>query len=451
MIARWRWELASVLLASACASTAVVNPPLAGLASDHFVGTLQSGALAQAGTEEGSAPEWFEVRLAYLEAQPPGEPVSAFVRQVFTEGKTESLQPRSSLAPGIVCTKASKTSEPRTAQMPELVRQTPAWPGTVACWRTTIDPTRKADDPPHASWDSFEIQLEPAAGGVGAPAIALVLGEQTGIREHLVLDPLPTLDASTLRLFLPAPRMRSPVGGFQIEVRRIADPPDADASLEDARAKLAASCERARADSESLTSAEGQVFESVNAVGALENRRLRRAALAFLSQSTGAQVAGELAIGCTEEELGAYLACLRARSGDKKLQECAPEELGWSLESSAFAFLIARSADEAHPIEPELEAMFLVHAGELARFPDLVHEALDESDGQAAFRQRLIDENTSFLEDADPAARLRAFEWLRSSASVPDGFDPLGSLRDRRAALDRARATESADVQGGAR
>ena len=80
--------------------------------------------------------------------------------------------------------------------------------------------------------------------------------------------------------------------------------------------------------------------------------------------------------------------------------------LGWILESTAYTWLAARAGDEAHPLVPELGALLLVHAGELARSPELLLEAVQESEGFEAFGQRLRVENQIFLEDADPSAFL---------------------------------------------
>ena len=44
-------------------------------------------------------------------------------------------------------------------------------------------------------------------------------------------------------------------------------------------------------------------------------------------------------------------------------------------------------------------------------------------------------ENTTFLEDPDPAARARAHDWLRARGKAVPSFDPLGEEESREAAL----------------
>jgi hypothetical protein len=58
-----------------------------------------------------------------------------------------------------------------------------------------------------------------------------------------------------------------------------------------------------------------------------------------------------------------------------------------------------------------------------------------------------------YLEDASPAARVRAYDWLNGKNLAPAGYDPLGSNKDRRAALDKATAVPASAKQpsGGAK
>ena len=46
-----------------------------------------------------------------------------------------------------------------------------------------------------------------------------------------------------------------------------------------------------------------------------------------------------------------------------------------------------------------------------------------------------------FLSSADPAARVRAFDWLRSRGQAPGGYAPTADRASRRAALERFRET----------
>jgi hypothetical protein len=56
----------------------------------------------------------------------------------------------------------------------------------------------------------------------------------------------------------------------------------------------------------------------------------------------------------------------------------------------------------------------------------------------------VIAENLSYLEDASPSARVRAYDWLRTRGRAPAGYDPLGTIKERRNALDAALASDTA-------
>ena len=42
------------------------------------------------------------------------------------------------------------------------------------------------------------------------------------------------------------------------------------------------------------------------------------------------------------------------------------------------------------------------------------------------------------LEDSSPAARVRAYDWLKAHARQPTGYDPLGEAHQRSAAIEKA-------------
>jgi hypothetical protein len=48
------------------------------------------------------------------------------------------------------------------------------------------------------------------------------------------------------------------------------------------------------------------------------------------------------------------------------------------------------------------------------------------------------------LEDSSPASRVRAFDWLTARGRAPAGYDPLGTPRQRRAALEHGLSTAAA-------
>jgi hypothetical protein len=65
---------------------------------------------------------------------------------------------------------------------------------------------------------------------------------------------------------------------------------------------------------------------------------------------------------------------------------------------------------------------------------------------RAELAVRLWNENRILLEDASPASRVRAFDWLALRGLAPAGFDPLAPLAERRAALEALAASEAAQT-----
>jgi hypothetical protein len=62
---------------------------------------------------------------------------------------------------------------------------------------------------------------------------------------------------------------------------------------------------------------------------------------------------------------------------------------------------------------------------------------VSDANSVADLNQRLLQENAIYLEDISPAARTRAFEWLTTKGQAPKGYDPLATLKERRAVLNR--------------
>ncbi len=421
--------------------------------SDLFAGSVWTGARAEPEPDVSGTPWWLRLRIAYVNRAPQSgsEHLATWLDQVFVERAGRPLATRSVLAQGVLEIRGE-------GDVSGIERRSPVWEGTTARWR--LAPRRDDADPPRVPWRVAEIELARPKESGASPELALVF--EGGVfpraeeeapedranppvvpivqREHVVLPPAALEEGRTRRFFVPAPRRLSPQGGFAIEIARIAPPAAGESAdaLEAGRSALARSVAAAREGTSPITPEESFHFESGTAFPALEKPALQRPALVFLAQLARAPLAGDLALDLEPDALASFVASLgpvirgRASSESKELPA-----LGWSLERAAYAWLAATALDEKHPLPKELEALLVTHAGELGRFPDLLRDAVLECDGFAALEQRLVQENTLLLEDADPSARLRSFEWLHDRGAAPDGFDPLGPLAERRAALDR--------------
>jgi hypothetical protein len=320
------------------------------------------------------------------------------------------------------------------------VRTVPSWPGTTTVWRAI---PRRGADVPAVTWDLAEIEISRSESGDARAELALVFGGRERPREHLVLESETVSSGGIQRFFVPAPRRIFPAGGYELELARVAPPaePELARAIEAGRSALEAASARARGLATAPTEDESFRFESGTALPALERPALRRPALAFLATVARAPLAGDLALDASPEALARYAAELVPLIRGESLDDATLPSVGWALERTAYVWLAGAALDEKRPLDPELRSLLLAHAGALGSFPELLRDAVLECNGLDALEKRLVQENRIFLEDADAGARVRAFDWLAGRGSAPDAFDPLGSLADRRAALERTRAT----------
>jgi len=457
---------ALLLLASACASAPPAPPPLVELAPLHYWGTILTGPqpLADAAPEEARDPWALELRIAYVDLPlDAGEPLAASTRRVLAERSSEPWRTRGELARGVRrlapdATLTGATWEVRTLDV--------LLPGATTVQRVERNPG--ADDPPRAPWERFDVELSRGSGGPDALELALAFegpvaprvadeardGVDAGLpqpaepivqREHVFLDAVPERGGAPVRLFLPAPRDDARRGGLVVELRLLApcEAPDSTelaAAAELARADLARTAALASEGARALSRTESFDSELRSALAALESPRTRRPALLYLAGTAGAVAAGEVALLADEAALAEYVAALRAHIDEKALA------FGWLLESTAYRWMAEQAEDPERGLADELRSLLLRRAGELGRYPDLLLGAVAESADVRALDARFVRENRIFLDDGHPAARVRAFDWLRARDAAPEAFDPLGPLDERRAAL--ARAEEAAAAAG---
>jgi hypothetical protein len=161
----------------------------------------------------------------------------------------------------------------------------------------------------------------------------------------------------------------------------------------------------------------------------------RRAVLVFLADQTQASICQDIALVADDATLAALTE--RVQAGTSNAESVASvDAIGWVLDRSALSLLAEQSAEGKLP--PELAAVLSSQAGEAGRRADSLEEVLRGAGSRKDLAARLVAENLIYLEDPSPGARVRAYDWLSARKLAPEGYDPMGDVRQRREALERA-------------
>jgi len=281
----------------------------------------------------------------------------------------------------------------------------------------------------------------PEAGERDEAAANTAPGSRILQREYVLLADRPGLDGSPLAFSLPAPTFGAEAGFLLwLDARPAAALGDRAEQHEAAFAQAELELGRAQAQVDALASElpHSDLYrrELSGVFEALDLERYHRSALVFLAGSTGARFAQDIALVAEAEVLAAYVQTVIEQSGGRELRSNDAAGVGWLLERSACLFAAAQL--EANTLPPELRACLLGQTGEVGRSSGGLAGAVAESADLPGFQARLIEDNWISLEDAQPAARVRAFDWLRQRGKAPASFDPLGTREARRESLQKA-------------
>jgi hypothetical protein len=259
-------------------------------------------------------------------------------------------------------------------------------------------------------------------------------------REALLLDLGPKLGASALQIALPTPFTGGEARGLVLE---LALAPSRDAEARAAAIARAKDSERGAGEwQRSLSAPEAQRGEFEALVEALANPERSRAALVQLGMRTGAELTADLALCATANDLLPLAAQARDALRAHADLAAAPADLGWRLERATLTWIATEKDARALPYE--FEGVLLRRTGELGRSAAGLMDAATTCASSEAFARRLREENRIFLDDHAAAARVRAFDWLAARGWAPEGYDPLGDPKARRAALQAAEAKAQA-------
>jgi hypothetical protein len=217
--------------------------------------------------------------------------------------------------------------------------------------------------------------------------------------------------------------------------------------LSECRESLAHHGKEADARGSAVSKGEAQEIDLANVLESLSMMPKRRAMLVNQAQKSGAHLALDLGLAGDANLLATYflrvIPLLEERKAEERKEEkLTPEKLGWILEREAWIHVLLQL--EAEPQKPEVLALAVRHAGELARYPGMMNALLEESSGLAAFKAGILLENRSILISNMPGPRIRAFLWLEDHGQDLEGYQPMATQKERRVAyLSLVRKWES--------
>jgi hypothetical protein len=282
-------------------------------------------------------------------------------------------------------------------------------------------------------------RLAPTTTPTTAPSdvIELSLGLESGDAqpERLLLDPKPMPPPARFAVVIPSQFWSPPVKAI-VAIVELTQPTDTPEHVK----AVAACVEQLRGAPGAGTSAALPTPAPAwggltTALRAMERPEGARVAMVYLAGETQATVLGDVALVAPDPVLAELSAHIRQRAGSNAGSATQPSQLGWMLDVATLEQLAAMQSAEKLPVE--LAGVLARVAGEAARNAGSLEE-LTKVNGREQFEARLIAENFTYLEDASPSARVRAYDWLKTRGRAPANYDPLGSAKERAAAIDEA-------------
>lgn len=451
-----------------------LTPPLLRVQATCFAGTPLAQRIASAESRPAEPELAYEVelRLHYLEWMPETvlEPLPRRLALVFAERDGEPVRPASLIASGSRIAGGEDGAgwlerglpEIPSVKMADLRAAVPA--GVTGEFTATALDTL-AIGPLGPARKQVRVRVGHARGEEGPVSVALIVEELTAdpdlpgsvselalpesivqpepdplyeaaedgrvlYRELLLLGERPLPDGNPLVLLFPSP-FSGYGGAFAVDlaVRSGAKAgPGHARRLELCRQQVAAAAETLRERTRVAEPAELEALAVASAWRSLQEASTRRPGLAWLARVSNAPLAGELALVADEEMLGQWWRRLEGRPAP-----AGPSEAGWLLEKAAYELLIEIRNEENLPLAAE--GALAQQAGAAGRITTVLEDALAESGSLDELHRELTAENLILLRDADPAVRIRAYDWLQARGSAPEGFDPLGPPKQRRNAL----------------
>ncbi len=427
-------SLASLISLAACASTTKRvewTPPEHEVRLLHYAGDPLTGPKPTAPTDQPDSPLALAVRIEtyFLEVLPSAQlhPLSREATLHSTDG-SNPIQ--------IVSERSAQVrvgfGDEAYALRKLLQSGTAGQVQQLATYETVLPEDVTVALEVSVAAEVFATELVRSSEGVSAALVTQVADQTVAQREVSMLRTHPSNDGKPMAMLVPVGH-----SGHAFLYWVVLDSVPGDS--EQYRERLAHCMEQVRAASswvqqeqQPLEAGELEVRRITSAVDALEVVKYHRSALVFLASQSHSPLAQDVAWLASDEFLQA---CVQRVLGDLKSMDSAQgrEQTAWRLELACYQELAEQFSSDKLP--PELVSILFRHAGELGSFPGLLNDVLIEAKNQGELATRLISENKLFLEDRNPAARVRAFDWLETRGASPAGYDPLASRDERRAVL----------------
>ena len=445
---------APLTLLAACQTApprVMITRPAIDTRSTHFAGTPISGPLAVPDPTRITPADCWIVRLQWIAlskwpAALSPVPLSTRTTLLIADRSSAPLLGSPKLTADVQLAEARPTrvmgqalSDGGPADSLRLDEVSAALPPNVTAEFDASLPSADAA----TSDETFQLRISAATPAPGTPALlhnAMTIHQQTV--ETAFFDQTMTHAATSFALLqrLPAAAAGGLVLAALVDLRPATSSP-AD------RTAIARCAADLRQSAQQLTS-QATVFPLeisaptgiTTALNSLSDPAQRRASLTYLADQGNAPLCTDVALVADAATL-ADLSRRVQRNLDRPPAATAysPAALGWALDHAAFNLLttLADSA-ESGKLPPELAVVLTQYCGEAARHTASLDEIAHGVSGEADLHNRIVAQNLLFLTDPSPAARVRAFDWLNSRQLAPAGFDPLGTARQRRQAMDRA-------------
>jgi hypothetical protein len=165
----------------------------------------------------------------------------------------------------------------------------------------------------------------------------------------------------------------------------------------------------------------------------------RRAAMNYVAAQTQATLAQDLLLVVDEQSLQDLHQSVLASMPSLNREGV---RLGWLMDYAAIKLCADRAA--AGPLPSTWTSVLTLHLGEAGRNMGSLSDLISGVTRREELEMRVMVENLIYLEDSNPAARVRAFDFLSARGKAPQGYEPLAPPQERRDALERAASEDTA-------